>query len=99
MRAEVQANGQRFCSRQTGRAFVGSEISSWRRQMAHALRGTRLVSWMGICGLGLAMWIASSAGALAQSSPSAEARLKELSITLPAVPPPVANYVHAVRVG
>jgi hypothetical protein len=54
---------------------------------------------MGICGLGLAMWIASSAGALAQSSPSAEARLKELSITLPPVPPPVANYVDAVRVG
>jgi enamine deaminase RidA (YjgF/YER057c/UK114 family) len=67
--------------------------------MAHALRGTRLVSWMGIRRLGLAMWIASSAGALAQSSPSAEARLKELSITLPAVPPPVANYVDAVRVG
>ena len=67
--------------------------------MAHALRGTRLISWMGICGLGLGMWIASSAGALAQSSPSAEARLKELSITLPTVPPPVANYVDAVRVG
>jgi enamine deaminase RidA (YjgF/YER057c/UK114 family) len=40
-----------------------------------------------------------SAGALAQSPPSAETRLKELSITLPPVPPPVANYVEAVRVG
>ena len=67
--------------------------------MTHALRGTKLVSCMGICGLGLAMWIASSAGALAQSSASAEARLKELSITLPSVPSPVANYVDAVRVG
>ena len=45
------------------------------------------------------MWIAVSAGALAQGSPSAEGRLKELSITLPLVPPPVANYVDAVRVG
>jgi enamine deaminase RidA (YjgF/YER057c/UK114 family) len=67
--------------------------------MTHALRGTKLVSCMGICGLGLGMWIASSAGALAQSSPSAEVRLKELSITLPSIPPPVANYVDAVRVG
>jgi enamine deaminase RidA (YjgF/YER057c/UK114 family) len=48
------------------------------------------------CALGL--WIAVSPCALAQSS-SAEARLKELNITLPAVPPPVANYVDAVRVG
>jgi enamine deaminase RidA (YjgF/YER057c/UK114 family) len=46
----------------------------------------------------LALWIAVSPCALAQSS-SAEARLKELNITLPAVPPPVANYVDAVRVG
>jgi enamine deaminase RidA (YjgF/YER057c/UK114 family) len=45
------------------------------------------------------MWIAVSAGALAQSPPSAEARLKELSIALPSAPPPVANYVDAVRVG
>ncbi|RFB79476.1 RidA family protein [Methylovirgula sp. 4M-Z18] len=36
---------------------------------------------------------------MAQSPPSAEARLKELGITLPVVPPPVANYVDAVRVG
>jgi len=45
------------------------------------------------------MWIAVSACALAQSSASAEARLKERSITLPPVPSPVANYVDAVRVG
>jgi enamine deaminase RidA (YjgF/YER057c/UK114 family) len=45
------------------------------------------------------MWIAVSACALAQSSASAEARLKELSIALPPVPAPVANYVDAVRVG
>ena len=67
--------------------------------MTHVRRRARVVSWMGICGLGLAMWIASPAVALAQSSPSAEARLKELSITLPPVPPPVAIYVDAVRVG
>jgi enamine deaminase RidA (YjgF/YER057c/UK114 family) len=45
------------------------------------------------------MWIAVSASTLAQSSPSAETRLKELNISLPPVPPPVANYVDAVRVG
>ena len=67
--------------------------------MTHALGMTRLVSWTGACALGSMMWIAASAGALAQSPPSAEARLKELNITLPVVPPPVANYVDAVRVG
>ena len=67
--------------------------------MTHALGMTRLVLWTGVCALGSMMWIAASAGALAQSPPSAEARLKELNITLPAVPPPVANYVDAVRVG
>jgi len=67
--------------------------------MTHVLGTTRLNSWANTCVLGLVMWIAVSAGALAQSAPSAEARLKELNITLPPVPPPVANYVDAVRVG
>ena len=67
--------------------------------MIHIFRRARFVLRTAAYGLGLAIWIASSAGALAQSSPSAEARLKELNITLPAVPPPVANYVDAVRVG
>ena len=31
--------------------------------------------------------------------PDAEAKLKQLRITLPAPPPPVANYVNAVRTG
>ena len=42
---------------------------------------------------------ATSGGVLAQSAPSAEARLKEKNITLPPVPPPVANYVDSVQVG
>jgi enamine deaminase RidA (YjgF/YER057c/UK114 family) len=67
--------------------------------MTHVLVTTRLTSWVRICALGLVMWIAVSACALAQSSASAEARLKELSITLPPVPSPVANYVDAVQVG
>ncbi|MEJ8566775.1 RidA family protein [Elongatibacter sediminis] len=33
------------------------------------------------------------------SAGSAEARIKELGIQLPEVPPPVANYVNAVRTG
>jgi len=67
--------------------------------MTRILGTTRLTSWVRICALGLVMWTAVSTCALAQSSPSAEARLKELSITLPPVPSPVANYVDAVRVG
>ena len=67
--------------------------------MTHALGTARLTSWVRICALGFVMWIAVSACALAQSSASAEARLKELSITLPPVPSPVANFVDAVRVG
>jgi enamine deaminase RidA (YjgF/YER057c/UK114 family) len=41
----------------------------------------------------------SSGYAFAQVVTSAEARLKELNITLPSIPPPVANYVDSVRVG
>ena len=41
----------------------------------------------------------SSGCAFAQVATSAEARLKELNITLPSIPPPVANYVDSVRVG
>ena len=67
--------------------------------MTHVLGTTRPTSWVGTCVLGMVMWIAVSTGALAQSPPPAEARLKELSITLPSVPSPVANYVDAVRVG
>jgi len=50
-----------------------------------------------ICGL-LALVVMSGTG-VAQTASIAEARLKELNITLPSVPPPVANYVDAVRVG
>ncbi|WP_354142506.1 RidA family protein [Bradyrhizobium sp. NP1] len=67
--------------------------------MTYVNGATRLSSWACLCALGLMMWIAVPADALAQGSASAEARLKELNITLPAVPPPVANYVDAVRVG
>jgi enamine deaminase RidA (YjgF/YER057c/UK114 family) len=52
---------------------------------------------MGVCGM-LAL-VAASGSALAQSAPTAEARLKELNITLLPVSPPVANYVDWVRVG
>ena len=36
---------------------------------------------------------------LGQTATGAEARLRERNITLPPVPPPVANYVDSVRVG
>ncbi|MGY3581771.1 enamine deaminase RidA (YjgF/YER057c/UK114 family) [Bradyrhizobium sp. USDA 4341] len=54
---------------------------------------------MNFCGLGMLMLVVSSGCALAQVATSAEARLKELNITLPSVPPPIANYVASVRVG
>jgi enamine deaminase RidA (YjgF/YER057c/UK114 family) len=47
---------------------------------------------------GVLVLIATSGCALAQSTTSAEARLKEKNIILPQVPPPVANYVDSVQV-
>jgi enamine deaminase RidA (YjgF/YER057c/UK114 family) len=67
--------------------------------MTHIFRTARFSLWASACLLGLMTWVAASACALAQSPPSAEARLKELNLTLPQVPPPVANYVDSVRVG
>ena len=50
-----------------------------------------------VCGaLGL---VVTSNQLPAQTAAGAEARLRERSITLPPVPPPVANYVDSVRVG
>lgn len=51
------------------------------------------------CLFAMLIVIVSSGCAQAQSATSAEAKLKELNITLPPVPPPVANYVDSVRVG
>ena len=86
-------DGQRSCRQRTILTVIEScEVSLWRRHMTYVLVMTRLTSWAKICALGLALWIAVSACALAQSSASAEARLKELSITLPQVPSPVARW-------
>ena len=52
-----------------------------------------------VCACGLVALIAMSGFALAQGATTAEARLKEKNITLPVVPPPVANYVDSVQVG
>jgi enamine deaminase RidA (YjgF/YER057c/UK114 family) len=52
---------------------------------------------MSVCGM-LAL-AATSGGVLAQNATGAEARLKEKNITLPPVPPPVANYVDSVEAG
>ena len=50
--------------------------------------------------LGALLMSAMAAGeASAQGSTRPEERLKQLKITLPAAPAPVANYVRAVRVG
>jgi enamine deaminase RidA (YjgF/YER057c/UK114 family) len=52
-----------------------------------------------VCVCGMLAFAAASGTAFAQTATTAEARLKELNITLPPVPPPVANYVDSVRVG
>jgi enamine deaminase RidA (YjgF/YER057c/UK114 family) len=52
-----------------------------------------------VCVCGMLAFAAASGIAFAQTASTAEARLKELNITLPPVPPPVANYVDSVRVG
>ena len=50
-----------------------------------------------VCGaLGL---VVTSNQLPAQTATGAEVRLRERNITLPPVPPPVANYVESVRVG
>ena len=54
---------------------------------------------MNFCMFGMLTLVVSSGYALAQAATSAEARLKELNITLPPLRPPVANYVDSVRVG
>jgi enamine deaminase RidA (YjgF/YER057c/UK114 family) len=52
-----------------------------------------------MCVCGMLALAATSGGVLAQNATGAEARLKEKNITLPPVPPPVANYVDSVQVG
>ena len=48
----------------------------------------------------VALALAAMSGPVsAQGASTAEARLKEKNITLPPVPPPVANYVDSVQVG
>ena len=54
---------------------------------------------MNFCVLAMVTLAVSSDCVLAQVATGAEARLKELNITLPSVPSPVANYVDSVRVG
>jgi len=49
--------------------------------------------------LGCLALVAAFGSTQAQSPTGAEARLREKNIVLPPVPPPVANYVNAVRVG
>ena len=54
---------------------------------------------MCVGGMVLALVATTGWSASAQSVNSAEARLKEMNITSPPVPPPVANYVDSVQVG
>ena len=54
---------------------------------------------MRVCIFGMLALVTATGCALAQSATTAEGRLKELNITLPPVPPPVANYLDSVRVG
>src|ERR1700730_14059999 len=54
---------------------------------------------LNICSCGMLALVVTTGHALAQNATTPEARLKEKNITLPVVPPPVANYVDAVQVG
>ena len=58
-----------------------------------------LKSLVNLCVCGMLALAATSGGVLAQSATGAEARLKENNITLPPVPPPVANYVELCASG
>ena len=52
-----------------------------------------------MCVCGMLALAATSGGLLGQNATGAEARLKEKNITLPPVPPPVANYVELCASG
>jgi enamine deaminase RidA (YjgF/YER057c/UK114 family) len=52
-----------------------------------------------ICIIGLLALTAMSSRGIAQTATTAETRLEQLNITLPPVPPPIANYVDSVQVG
>jgi enamine deaminase RidA (YjgF/YER057c/UK114 family) len=67
--------------------------------MRHELCARGSISWLSICLLAALLSCTAGGNAFAQTASSAEARLKELNITLPPVPAPVANYVDSVRVG
>jgi len=56
-------------------------------------------SLINTCIYGMLTLVVTSGCALAQNPINAEARLKERNITLPAVTPPVANYVDSVQAG
>jgi len=56
-------------------------------------------TFLKICIIGLFALMVMSSQGIAQTASNAEARLRELNITLPSVPPAVANYVDSVRVG
>jgi len=60
---------------------------------------TIMRTFLKICIIGLFALMVMSSQGIAQTASNAEARLRELNITLPSVPPPVANYVDSVRVG
>lgn len=54
---------------------------------------------LSLAGGAILFFVIVSGSALAQSAVSAEARLKELNITLPADSAPTANFVNAVQTG
>lgn len=56
-------------------------------------------SWLSVVGGATLILIALSSSAPAQGTASAEARLKELGITLPPESVPAANFVNAVQTG
>lgn len=77
------------------RKFASANV----RHGASTMGEQRMKALMNFCIFAMVTLAVSSGCASAQVANSAEERLKELNITLPAVTPPVANYVDSVRVG
>ncbi|MCS7045575.1 MAG: RidA family protein [Gemmataceae bacterium] len=70
--------------------------------MSATFRWAKPLGWVGVgvaAGLGLAAWLSAPAPATPVQAGSAEARLRELGITLPTPAKPTNTLVSAVRVG
>jgi hypothetical protein len=92
----AEVNSQSHCANPPARYLSGLDVGCMRILGKLEMTMKTLVN---MCISGILALVAISGQAFAQGTTTPEARLKEKNITLPVVPPPVANYVDSVQVG